>query len=193
MPFFSRKKNSPSNSAPVIGLASHSQPVNPWSAHPSLGPSPSPFPRHDHTLSTTATTAGELFLFGGYAHGSPHNDLYVFSTRDFSATLLQTSGETPSPRCAHGAALTSTHLLVWGGWTGNKNVQHQGYDDSLYLLNLGMSDLLMSNTRQLISSLPSSIARVDPRRGQWSQALRSLLPYRDFGWFQAVRLRWPDR
>jgi len=124
-----------------------SQPVYPWSAHaPPLGKSPSPFPRHGHALSTIATAAGELFLFGGYAdaHGSPHNDLYMFSTRDFSTTLLQTSGETPSPRGGHGAALTSTLLLVWGGWTGGKNLQNQGCDDSLYLLNIGMSDLLMS-------------------------------------------------
>src|SRR6266478_1861541 len=193
MSFFSWiMKHTPSNSAPAIGLASHSQPVYPWSAHaPRLGQSPSPFPRNSHALSTTATAAGELFLFGGYAHGSARNDLYVFSTRDFSTTLLPTSGETPSPRGAHGAVLTSTLLLVWGGFT--KNVQNPDCDDSLYLLNLGMSHLLMSRPAPADQSfLPSSIARVDPRRGRWSQALRSLLPYRDFGWFQSLRLRWPD-
>ena len=135
MPFSSLKeKHPPSNSAP-----SHSQPVYPWSAHAlPLGYSPSPFPRSSHTLSTTATAAGELSLFGG---GGPDysNDLYVFSTRDFSTTLLRTSGMTPKPCHRHGAALTSTHLLVWGGLNPSK-----GFDDSLYLLNLGMSDLLMS-------------------------------------------------
>ena len=145
MPLLSRKKLSPSNSAHAIGLASHSQPIYPWSAHAlTLVYSPSPFPRYDHALSTTATATGKLFLFGGCAHGSPRNDLYLFSARDFSATLLQTSGETPSPRGGHGVALTSTLFLVWGGWTGSKNVQNQGYDNSLHLLNLGMSDLLMS-------------------------------------------------
>jgi len=197
MPFFSlTKKHSPPNSAPAIGLGSHSQPVNPWSAHaPQLGKSPSPFPRFDHALSTTATATGELILFGGYAHGSTQNDLYVFSTRDFSTTLLQTSGETPSPRGAHGAALTTTHFLVWGGWTSSENVQTQGHDDdSLYLLNLGMSDLFMSRPAPADQSfLPSSIARVDPRCGQWARALRSLLPYHDFGWFQAFRFRWRDK
>ena len=135
-----RKKKQPhSNLAPAIGLASHSHPVYPWSAHaPQLGPSPSPFPRYCHALFTTATATGELFLFGGYAHDYS-NDLYVISTRDFSTTLLQTSGETPSPRSSHDVAFTSTHFLVWGGWAGIK-----GFDDSLYLLNLGMSDLLMS-------------------------------------------------
>ncbi len=135
--------HSPSNSAPAIKLASDSQPVNPWSAHalPLVGQSPSPFPRYDHALSTTATATGELFLFGGYPHNSPSNDLYVFSTRDFSTALLRTSGETPSPRGGHGAALTSSHLLVWGGLTnfGGKNMQNQDHDDSLHLLNLGMS------------------------------------------------------
>ncbi len=192
MPFSSKKKHTPSNSAPAIGLASHSQPVNPWSAHAPLGHSPSLFPRFGHTLSTTATPTGELFLFGGYAHGSDRNDLYVFSTRDFSTTLLPTSGEIPGPRQAHGAVLTSTLLLVWGGFT--KLGQDTDFDDSLYLLNLGMSHLLMSTPAPADQSfLPSSVARVDPRHGQWSQALRSLLPYRDFGWFQSLRLRWPDQ
>ncbi|SRR6266478_493919 len=149
MSSLSWKKDSPSNSAPAIGLASHSQPVYPWSANaPSLGHwhSPSPFPRHSHALSTTATAAGELFLFGGHAHGSPDNDLYVFSTRDFSTTLLRTSGETPSPRYAHGAALTSTLLLIWGGLV-NVNNPSLELDDSLYLLNFGMSDLFDVKTR----------------------------------------------
>ncbi|SRR6266446_7650282 len=46
MPFSLKKKHTPSNLAPATGLASHSQPVNPWSAHAlRLGHSPSPFPR----------------------------------------------------------------------------------------------------------------------------------------------------
>src|SRR6266478_8993078 len=191
MSFSSRKtKNSPSNSAPAIGLASHSQSVNPWSAHaPPLGHSPSPFPRCGHALSTTATATGELFLFGGSTYSAAHNDLYVFSTRDFSTTLLRTSGETPSRRHGHGAALTSTLLLVWGGKT-NFSGKNQGHDDSLYLLNLGMSDLLMSRPAPADQSFfPSSIARVDSCRGQWSRSRRSLHAYRDFGWFQSLRLR----
>ncbi|KAF8500871.1 galactose oxidase [Russula emetica] len=46
----------------------------------------------------------------------------------------------PSPRVAHGAALTSTNFLIWGGMTNfsDQNVlnQRHGQDDSLYLLNL---------------------------------------------------------
>ncbi|KAF8499880.1 hypothetical protein F5888DRAFT_1611052 [Russula emetica] len=150
-----KKKHSPSNSAPANGLASQtqqSQPLYPWSAHsPSSGQWPSPFPRRFHALSTTATTtAGELFLFGGYTYDRIYDDLYVISTRDFSTTLLQTSGYVPSPRYGHRAVLTSTTLLIWGGVTnfGKQNAQKQGHDDSLYLLNLGTSHLLMSISRE---------------------------------------------
>jgi len=121
-------------------------PVCTWSAHaPQSGPSKSPFPRHYHALSATATTAGEWFLFGGYAQRHKRNDLFVFSTQDFSTTLLQTSGEVPSPRVGPTAVLIGTTLLIWGGRSGygNENVLNEREDDSLYLLNLGMSDLLM--------------------------------------------------
>ena len=140
-----KKKHFPSNSAPAKGLTSQtlqSQPLYPWSAHtPQFGRCPSPFPRFSHTLSTTATATGELFLFGGFAHDPNsslrrNSDLYVISTRDFSTTLLQTSGDVPEPRYGHCAVLTSTSLLIWGGFTDS----HRN-DNSFYLLDLGKSDL----------------------------------------------------
>src|SRR6266436_5360764 len=106
MPFSEEKI--PSYNPPANELASQStqqpQPVCTWSAHGlQSGPSPSPFPRSRHTLTATANAAGELFLFGGYDRdGREHNDVYVFSTRDFSTTLLQTSGKVPTPRYGHG-------------------------------------------------------------------------------------------
>jgi Galactose oxidase, central domain len=129
-----------------------SQPVYPWSAHaPPFGQSPSPFLRDAHALSTSPTVTGELFLFGGYVDRArkPDNDLYVFSTQDFSTTPLQTKGDVPSPRYAHRAVLTSTTLIIWGGRTisSKQNAQHQSNDDSFYLLNLGTSDLLNVKTR----------------------------------------------
>ena len=120
-----------------------SQPHYPWSAHnTSPGKWPSPFPRRFHALSTTATVAGELFLFGGNTYDHTRNDLYQISTRDFSTTLLQTSGDVPSPRYGHTAVLTNTTLLIWGGRTvSNDN------DNSLYLLDLSMSGLFHFKTR----------------------------------------------
>jgi Galactose oxidase, central domain len=129
-----------------------SQPVYPWSVHGlPFGQSPSPFLRYAHAHSTNATVTGELFLFGGCSHRprSPSNDLYVFSTRDFSTTLLKTSGDIPSPRFAHCAVLTSTTLLIWGGRTvvSKQNAQNRSDDDSFYLLNLSTSDLFDVKTR----------------------------------------------
>ena len=215
------KKHSLSNLAPAKGLApqsqasqqlqfpnksqsqSHSQssqqtlqsqPLYPWSAHtPPSGQCPSPFPRRLHALSTTVTAAGELFRFGGKTYDRMFNDLHVISTRDFSTTLLQTSGDVPSPRSAHCAVLTDTTLLIWGGTTdlGAQNAQNQSNDDSFYLLNFGTSDLLMSRPAPADQSfLRSSIARVVSHHSQWPRARWSSLPYRDVDWFQALRLWW---
>ena len=151
MSFFSRKKRNseaPSTSQLHLRLSQEqSQPVYPWSAHaPPFGQSPSPFLRHAHALSPSATVEGELFLFGGYVHKSrsPSNDLHVFSTQNFSTTLLQTSGDVPSPRFAHRTVLTNSTLLIWGGCTdfSDQDAQHQSNDDSFYLLNLGTSVLV---------------------------------------------------
>ena len=209
MSFFSKKKKpSPSNSAPTqqqqfpttespsqYQQNQLSQPIfYPWSTY-SPGQSPSPSSRHSHSLSTTATVAGELFLFGGYAKCAT-NDLYMFSTRDFSITPLKTSGQAPSPRYAHRAAFTTTTLLIWGGLTNHshRNAVSSADDDSLYLLNLGMSCLL---TLRFVpadqNSFHPSITRVDPRRGQWSWARRSFPPYRHVGRLYALRVWWPDR
>ena len=141
------KKTTPPSNTPPNRLASQStqqpQPVCTWSAHaPQSGQSPSPFLRQYHTLTATTTAPDELFLFGGHLHGHSSSDLYVISTRDFSTTLLQTSGAVPAPRYAHIAALTSTTLLVCGGIDGS---YHMLDCNSLYHLDLGTSDLLMSS------------------------------------------------
>jgi hypothetical protein len=84
----------------------------------------------------------ELIFFGGFENVFPNSDVYVFSTRDFSTTHLQTSGEVPTPRYAHCAALIGTTLLICGGRAGDgRELNH----DSLYLLNLGTSDPFMSS------------------------------------------------
>ncbi|KAH9046305.1 hypothetical protein EDB84DRAFT_1586938 [Lactarius hengduanensis] len=142
-----------SQSQPHSSTQQQQRAVYPWSARrlnllpptllsksgpPPTGSSPSPFPRYGHALPATATAAGELILFGGLVHESARNDLYMFSTRDLSATLLQTSGEIPTPRVGHASALVSSVLMVWGGDTntGGQVVPNERQDDSLYLLNL---------------------------------------------------------
>lgn len=136
--------------------AAAQRPAYPWSARrlllpppavlpkpgiaPPTSPSPAPFPRYGHALPTTATAAGELFLFGGLVREAARNDLYLFSSRDLSATLLQTAGELPSPRVGHASALVSSVLIVWGGDTKTDSAADPTakQDDGLYLLNLGV-------------------------------------------------------
>lgn len=102
-------------------------------------PSPSPFPRYGHSLPVTAAATEELFLFGGLVEDVLRNDLYVVSTNDASATLLQTAGEVPPPRVGHASAVIGSVLIVWGGDTksnGGAGTSNKR-DDGLYLLNLG--------------------------------------------------------
>ncbi|THH09190.1 hypothetical protein EW145_g2194 [Phellinidium pouzarii] len=105
---------------------------------PPSSPSPSPFPRYGHSLPAVSTQAGELLLFGGLVKDSVRNDLYSFSSRELSATLLQTAGEVPSPRVGHASALVSSVLIVWGGDTKSdgRPFASDTQDDGLYLLNL---------------------------------------------------------
>ncbi|KAJ8469232.1 hypothetical protein ONZ51_g9130 [Trametes cubensis] len=105
---------------------------------PPTSPSPSPFPRYGHSLPVNATSSAELFLFGGLSRRTMRNDLYLISGRDLSATLLQTTGEIPSPRVGHASALVGSVLIVWGGHTktSGKSKFTGEQDDSLYLLNL---------------------------------------------------------
>jgi hypothetical protein len=111
---------------------------------------PSPLRRSGQALPASTTAAGELFLFGGLPNSrdSARGDLYVFSTRDLSVTLLKTNGEVPSPHFGHASALIGDDLLIWGGATNTGDqgeVRRKGpHDNSLYLLNLRTLDLLMS-------------------------------------------------
>ncbi|OCH94736.1 hypothetical protein OBBRIDRAFT_747046 [Obba rivulosa] len=144
----------PLQAPPGQGSQQQQRPAYPWSQRhlalpspvtipkqgvvPPSTPSPSPFPRYGHALPATATATGELFLFGGLVRDTVRNDLYLFSTRDLSATLLQTGGEIPSPRVGHSSALVGSVLIVWGGDTKTNGKSKAGdkQDDGLYLLNL---------------------------------------------------------
>ena len=161
---------------PSDGLTSQStqqpRPVCLWSAHaPQSGPSPLPFPRYGHTLTATATAAGELFLFGGWVHDCASSDLHVFSTRDFSTTLLQTSGEVPTPRATYGAALIGTTLLICGGT--NYSDQNVLNHDSPYLLNLGTLVHLMTSPASANYSFALQYHESGP--ALWSTVLGSMV------------------
>jgi len=139
-------ETSPTHTHPQLPSQSHSS-SQLWSTRPLIlsppitlnnkpltSPSPSPFPRYGPAVPAAATPSGDSFLFGGLVRETVRNDLYLFSTRDLSFTLLQTAGERPSPRVGHASALTSSMLVVWGGDTLTTQL-----DNTLYLLNLGMS------------------------------------------------------
>ena len=84
---------------------------------------------------------GDLFIFGGLVGETARNDLYQFSTRDLSATLLQACGEIPSPRVGHVSALAGRSTLVmWGGDTKTdpNSKSTDKYDNGLYLLDVGV-------------------------------------------------------
>lgn len=99
--------------------------------------SPPPFPRYGHALPANAGSNGELYIFGGLVRESARNDVYLFSTRDNSACLLQTTGVIPSPRMGHASALVGDALIVWGGDTNtDPKSQIDKHDNGLYLLNL---------------------------------------------------------
>ncbi|KAG9041015.1 Negative regulator of mitotic exit [Tulasnella sp. UAMH 9824] len=103
-----------------------------------LGPltqSPLPFPRCRYSLPPISTDSGELFLFGGLVNQQIRNDLYSFSTSDFSVALIETKGQIPPPRFGHASALVSNLLIVWGGDT--ERSPDERVDDALYLLNVG--------------------------------------------------------
>ena len=196
MPLISQEEIS-SNNPPAKELVSQSteqpQPVRTWSAHgPQSGSSPSPFPRTRDRLTASANSAGELILFGGHVNDSTNSnsrsDLYMFSKRDFSTTLLQTSGDIPTPRSGHGAALIGTTFLVYGGRMehGHKTIVHFTFSTSARRI------LLCQVRHQLIKALHSTgrNARVVRRCGQWSRAGPSFFPYRKRGRFQALQLWW---
>ena len=77
---------------------------------------------------------------------SAKNDLYVIQTKENTAALIQTSGESPSPRVGHACALVSQVMIVWGGDTkmdgGIAPTQPRDnsdkLDDALYLLNISV-------------------------------------------------------
>ncbi|KAJ3575989.1 hypothetical protein NP233_g747 [Leucocoprinus birnbaumii] len=107
-----------------------------------LPPRPRPSPRYGHALPASTTAGGDLYIFGGLVRESARNDLYLYSTKENAATMLQCGGEIPSPRVGHASSLISNVLIVWGGdtKTDSSSRGNEPHDDGLYLLNLVSRD-----------------------------------------------------
>jgi Galactose oxidase, central domain len=87
----------------------------------------------------------------------------VFSTRDCSVTFLKTSGEVPSPRFLSAGVLIGNVLLIWGGAMklDDKFNATGPYDDSIYLLSLGTSFDVKTDSKLIRFSCPCSpVSRV---------------------------------
>ncbi|ELU37578.1 kelch motif domain-containing protein [Rhizoctonia solani AG-1 IA] len=92
-----------------------------------------PLPRHYHSSSIKADSAGDIFVFGGRIEYQLKNDTWAIrlsrnsdirlkpkeSSTSLRATarLLDATGKVPSPRWGHASALAGKRLIVWGGNT----------------------------------------------------------------------------
>jgi hypothetical protein len=207
-----RPKNNvpqPDSGSPQPAQQREQRAAYPWTAHrlvlpppivlnrpgivPPTSPSPSPFPRYGHALPSTPTANGDLYIFGGLVRESARNDLYLFSTRDQSATLLQTTGDSPSPRVGHASALVSNVLIVWGGDTKTdpKSKPTDKQDDSLYLLNHGM--IIDLSLRSICNSVYSLWRlEMDQSHRPWARPRWPLRPRSHHGRLQIHGLWWPS-
>jgi hypothetical protein len=123
------------------------------------------------------------------------NDLYLFSTRDLSATLLQTGGEVPSPRVGHASALVSSVLIVWGGDTKTdpKSKPTDKQDDGLYLLNLGVCLIILEVfcSRNWLIDRANSFSRMDSCRSVRTISGGTVRTCSHHGWVQIFCIRRP--
>ncbi|CAE6411556.1 unnamed protein product, partial [Rhizoctonia solani] len=106
-----------------------------------------PLPRHYHSSSIKADSAGDIFVFGGRIEYQLKNDTWAIrlsrnsdirlkpkeSSTSLRATarLLDATGKVPSPRWGHASALAGKRLIVWGG---NTSLGREFKDTCIYLL-----------------------------------------------------------
>ncbi len=75
--------------------------------------------------------------FGGQADGHRSNDTWSFDISTRKWTELQCTGSIPSPRSRHAAVLVGGVMYVFGGYSGNGDL------DDLYALQLSSEWLIM--------------------------------------------------
>ncbi|KAJ1302955.1 hypothetical protein OPQ81_003248 [Rhizoctonia solani] len=117
-----------------------------------LGRVVAPVPRYHHS-SSIVSGSGNVYIFGGMLNDQLKNDTWAirlsgdskqlpgpelyFNSLKFSAILLKTTGNAPSPRAGHLSVLTDGLLIVWGGATSTRNGSYRAPDDSsIYSLDL---------------------------------------------------------
>ncbi|GAB1524841.1 hypothetical protein RhiTH_007997 [Rhizoctonia solani] len=93
-----------------------------------------PLPRYNHSLSGAASPVGKFYIFGGSVGDRLKNDTWSIqlsqnsgqspdSGRDslrtrITASLVETTGQAPSPRSGHASVFLNGRLVVWGGMIG---------------------------------------------------------------------------
>ncbi len=86
-----------------------------------------PPPRYHHSAVVHGSS---MFIFGGYTgdlHSNSNlrnqNDLWEYKFDTTQWIEMETSGEKPVPRSAHGAAVYEDHLYVFAGYDGNARLK----------------------------------------------------------------------
>ncbi|KDN33341.1 hypothetical protein RSAG8_13570, partial [Rhizoctonia solani AG-8 WAC10335] len=108
-----------------------------------------PLPRYFHSSSMVPSASGDIFIFGGVVDQRPTNDTWAIKMSGDSdlplgqrgspagmrltASLVETTGDAPSPRIGHQSALANGRLVVWGGEEGPDRSPE---DNSIYSLNI---------------------------------------------------------
>ncbi|KAJ1309450.1 hypothetical protein OPQ81_006226 [Rhizoctonia solani] len=111
-----------------------------------------PLPRVWHSSSVVPSQSGDIFIFGGGVEDKAKNDTWAIRVSGDSnmplppeenhthitvtASLVDTTGEAPSPRGAHISVMMDGVLIVWGGITSTKRGELEPSDDCVYLLNI---------------------------------------------------------
>ncbi|CAE6444982.1 unnamed protein product [Rhizoctonia solani] len=114
-----------------------------------------PLPRIYHSTSMVSSPSGDIYMFGGGVGSQLRNDTWSIRisgdsssdvlvglegkprNMEVTASLVETTGNKPSPRYGHQSALAGGLLIVWGGATSIVNRQlAPSDDDSVYTLNI---------------------------------------------------------
>ncbi|CAE6444212.1 unnamed protein product [Rhizoctonia solani] len=115
-----------------------------------------PLPRWFHSSSIVSGSRGDIFIFGGVGDNGYRNDTWAIRLSgdpelqhapdgnlvpiEVTTSLVEATGEAPSPRFRHASALVGGLLIVWGGITSIDGGRRDINDTCIYLLNLTTHD-----------------------------------------------------